>query len=228
MTRETLISLAGKAVTPPSKFDTLTVDYLRDWSHENGCVCFWGLCDHYGTHVDAPFHVVPGGPTIDQIDITRLCGEAVVLDCTFATGRGLSGEHLERAADGVDLRRGDIVLLHSADPPITQETFLVEQTHVVEGGAEWLVDRGVASVGVEVWSFEHFYEALNVHYWYEKTTPTPHWPAHQIVLRAGCYIIEGLSDLSNLLGRRIGFSALPLPVPGSSGSPVRAVAWELT
>ena len=40
------------------------------------------------------------------------------------------------------------------------------------------------------------------------------------------YIIEGLTGLEVLKGKRVMFSALPLPIPGGSGCPVRAVAWE--
>jgi len=62
--------------------------------------------------------------------------------------------------------------------------------------------------------------------YYNKATPPPHWPAHAICLRENVYILEGLGNLERVVGKRIRFSALPLPVPGSSGSPVRAVAWE--
>jgi kynurenine formamidase len=45
------------------------------------------------------------------------------------------------------------------------------------------------------------------------------------VLSQDVYIIEGLGNLEQVVGQRLRFAALPLPVPGSSGSPVRAVAW---
>ena len=92
--------------------------------------------------------------------------------------------------------------------------------------AQWLVDRGVRTVGVETYSFENLYEGIFVHKWYEKDTEAPHWPAHTICLRENVYIIEGLASLKDIVGERVRFSALPLPVPGSSGSPVRAVAWR--
>ena len=37
--------------------------------------------------------------------------------------------------------------------------------------------------------------------------------------------IEGLTNLDRIKGRRVRFAALPLPIPGASGCPVRAVAW---
>ena len=167
--------------------------------------------------------MVENAPSVDQVDINRLMGEAVVIDCSFANGRGLTGDDFERAEPNVE--RGDIVLIYSAEQPVTIEEYVTRQTFVTPDGARWLVDRQVKAVGVQPFSFEHLYEALFVRDEYNKATPPPHFEAHQIVLSRSIYIIEGLGHLDQVVGRRLRFSALPLPVPGSSGSPVRAVAW---
>lgn len=224
MTDETIVELAGKMVEGDSPYRTLKLSYLRDWNTENGTVCQWTLSDHFGTHLDAPYHIVPGSPSVDRIDINRLVGEAVVLDCSFAYGRGLTAADLDRA--GKSVKPGDIALIYSNDPPATIDEYITKQTYFLPEAAQWLVDRGVKSVGVQTFSFEHFYEAIFVHDWYNKATPPPHWPAHTICLKNNVYIIEGVGNMERIVGKRVRFSALPLPVPGSSGSPVRAVAWE--
>jgi kynurenine formamidase len=45
------------------------------------------------------------------------------------------------------------------------------------------------------------------------------------LLRNDVYIIEGLTNLDRIKGRRVKFCALPAILPGLSGFPVRAVAW---
>ncbi len=224
MTEQTIIELAGKMVAGDSPYKTLSMSYLRNWDTDNGTVCQWTLNDHFGTHLDAPYHVVPTGPAVDKVDINRLMGEAVVLDLSDTSGRGITAADFERAGQGVG--PGDIVLVFSDEPPATIDAYITKQTYVTPEGAQWLVDRGVKAVGVQSFSFEHFYEAIFVKDWYNPATPPPHWPAHSICLRNDVYIIEGLGDLEPIVGKRVRFSALPLPVPGSSGSPVRAVAWE--
>jgi hypothetical protein len=62
-------------------------------------------------------------------------------------------------------------------------------------------------------------EALFIRNDYNKATSAPHFEAHQIVLGQNSHIIEGLGNLDQVVGRRLTFAALPLPVPGSSGSP---------
>src|SRR5262249_17806751 len=184
----------------------------------------WTLNDHFGTHLDAPIHIVPNSQSVDQVDINRLFGEAVVIDCSFATGRGLTAADFERARPKV--KPGDIVLVYSNRPAGSIDDFIMNQTYVTPDGADWLVRQKIKSVGVQPFGFEHLYEGLFVKKYYDKSTPPPHWPAHTICLQENVYILEGLGNLDKIVGKRVRFSALPLPVPGSSGSPVRAVAWQ--
>jgi kynurenine formamidase len=225
MTHETIIELSGKmSADPESPFYAVKNEWIRNWDTDNGTVCQWTLSDHFGTHLDAPIHIVPGTASVDKIDINRLIGEAVVLDLSSANGRGITAEDLEKASPKV--RPGDIVLIWTNEDPGDPEEYMVKQTFVTPEGATWLVKHGIKSVGVEAFSFEHLYDAIFVKKWYDKSTPPPHWPAHTICLKEDVYILEGLGNLERLLGKRVRFSALPLPVPDSSGSPVRAVAWE--
>ena len=225
MTKETGIALAGKMMAEENPYGEVKVDYLRNWDTDNGMVCQWTMSDHFGTHLDAPIHIVPGAPTTDKMDIDHCMGEAVVLDLSFANGRGITADDLEKA-NNPKVQPGDIVLLFSDEQPGTLEEWVLSQTYVMPDGAQWLVDHGSKLVGVEPFGFEHLYEGLFVQDYYNKNTPPPHWPAHTICLSAGVYILEGLASLADLVGQRIKFSALPLPVPESSGSPVRAVAWR--
>jgi kynurenine formamidase len=225
MTHDTIVGLAGKFAEPGSPYSDIEFSYLRSWDTDNGSVCQWKLNDHFGTHLDAPIHIVPNTPGVDGVEIDRLIGEAVVIDCSFANGRGITSEDFERAQPRV--KAGDIVLIYSAEQPATSmDDYIRNQTFVTPDGAEWLVKQNIKSVGVEPYGFEHLYEGIFVHKWYDKSTPPPHWPAHTICLQKNVYILEGLGNLESLVGRRVRFSALPLPVPDSSGSPVRAVAWE--
>ncbi len=53
----------------------------RVLSIENGDVCNLtniSMCAHNGTHIDAPYHFIPDGKTVDQIDLTAFVGECYV------------------------------------------------------------------------------------------------------------------------------------------------------
>jgi kynurenine formamidase len=223
MTRDTLVALGGKKVVEGWMVREVEVEFLRSWEKgDNTTQCIWTIADHFGTHVDAPIHVVEGSPAIDQVDLSRLVGEAVVLDCSFATGRGITADDLDTIGEGV--RPGDIVLIHCGEPAGSVEHYLVHQTYMTTSAAEWLVAREVSAVGVETACFEHSYQRTIVDRAYEPPETNP-WPAHKICLANDVYIIEGLTNLDSIKDQRVHFAAAPLPVPGSSGSPVRALAW---
>jgi kynurenine formamidase len=224
MTRETLIALGGKRVTDGWMVGEVQVEFLRSFAAGNNTEqCVWTIGDHLGTHVDAPVHVVEGAPAIDQVDLSRLVGEALVADCTRARGRGITPEDLEAAAH--EVRAGDILLLYVDEPPGDIDHFIEHQTFVTVPAAHWIVEHAVTAVGVETACFEHAYQRTVVDRAYEPSEANP-WPAHRVCLESDVYIIEGLTGLAPLAGQRVRFAAAPLPVPGSSGSPVRAFAWR--
>lgn len=38
----------------------------------------FAMCAHNGTHIDAPFHFLPGGKTVDQMDLSHFVGDCFV------------------------------------------------------------------------------------------------------------------------------------------------------
>ena len=53
------------------------------------------LGSHTGTHMDAPSHFVPGGKTIDQVELSRCVGP-----CTLVEAQGLlTGEWAEKVLE---------------------------------------------------------------------------------------------------------------------------------
>jgi arylformamidase len=198
--------------------------YRRHWSQgDNGSQGELIIDEHVGTHVDAPDHVVRGGATAERMDLRRLVGPASVLDVRPWRGHGIDAKILDDVGAGV--QAGDIVLLCSSEPPVPAGSLPQVQTHLTSSGAQWLVDHQVHAVGVETIGLEHVRDGIVVRRCYQPSVADP-WPAHRICLANDVYVIEGLADLAPLAGTRVTFLALPLPIVGGSGSPVRAVAWS--
>ena len=206
--------------------------YFRDWQydavvdHESGTAysCVVKMPDHIATHVDAPIHAVAGGAKLEDIDITRLIGDAVVLDLDRGgADYGYTAKDIEEAHP--DIQPGDIALIYSGYSNARPDERM-RQTYLTAEAAELLVERGVRAVGVEPCSPDPLYAGMYEFGWLEKDTPNPPaWPAHTTLLRKDIYIIEGLTNLDRIKGKRVRFAALPALVPGLSGFPVRAVAW---
>ena len=62
---------------------------------------FFAMCAHNGTHVDAPFHFLHDGKTVDQIDLSHFVG-----DCFVARHEGdvtaADAESILKKADGTE------------------------------------------------------------------------------------------------------------------------------
>ena len=226
VTVETVDALFGDLVADGKNayFRDLSVEVAVDHTHATSHSCVLRIPDHVATHVDAPIHIVPGGGFIESVDLRRLIGEAVVLDLDRGGEHyGYTADDLEQALPGV--RRGDSVLIYSGfrDARAGER---MRQTYLTAGAAEWLVERGAVAVGLEPASPDPVHAGMYEYGWLEKDGPNrPAWPAHRILLEAEIYIIEGLTNLDRIRGRRVRFAALPPLVPGLSGCPVRAVAW---
>jgi kynurenine formamidase len=102
----------------------------------------------------------------------------------------------------------------------------MRQTYLTASAAQWLVDHGAVAVGLEPASPDPVWAGMYEYGWADVDGPNPPpWPAHGILLSNEVYIIEGLTNLDRIRGRRVRFAALPPLIPGLSGCPVRAVAW---
>jgi kynurenine formamidase len=173
VSRETAVALFGDLGT--EDYRRVDVTYLADWSTANGSVARFSIFDHIGTHMDAPIHTNEDGVALEGVDISRLIGEAVVLDLYKGdVDYGYTVEDLAGAKP--EVRAGDIVLIYSGYRDVESASDRIKQTYLTPEAAQWLVDRGVKAVGCEPAGIEHLPDGYFVHRWYAKDTSTS-WKA---------------------------------------------------
>jgi len=227
LTVETVDALFGDIVSEGRNpyFRELAIEVVVDHSQTNAYSCRLTIPDHVGTHMDAPIHAVDGGGFLEDVDLSRLIGDALVLDLSqFDPDHGYTAGDLDSRAQ--DVRDGDIVLIYSGFKD-AKPGERMHQTFLTQGAAQWIVDRGVRAIGMEPASPDPVYAGMYEYGWLEKDTPNPPaWPAHTTLLRNNVYILEGLTNLHKIKGQRVQFAALPPLIPGLSGAPARAVAWR--
>lgn len=177
------------------------------------------LAAHLGTHLDAPYHGNPDGPTVDQLDLGYVCGDAVWLNVSFAFGpRALvTPEHLARALGAAGVPLAPIVLLFTGWSRTREDArrYFRDSMGLSEAAAVWLRERGVLTVGVDAPSVDPGGSA--------------EVPAHMNFFRppAGqryICVIENLIRLEEIPAPSFYFVGAPLPLQGVGGSPIRALA----
>ena len=154
-----------------------------------------------GTHIDAPFHYDDNGMKVHELPIDVYIGKARVIDVTGLESVGRSD------LEGIDFGGVDRVLLKTSsrpDPTVFPETFTVLRTDI----GPLLKERGVRLIGVDTPSVDPEHS---------KTLD-----AHHSLHDNGVLILENIV-LDNVEPGDYELIALPLPIEGGDGSPVRAV-----
>lgn len=173
--------------------------------------------DNGPTHVDSFSHLDPDpdAETIDQMPLELFFGTAICLDVSeHAPHTDINADDLDAALDRsrLELRDGDIVLFYTAtfNRHHGKPEYLTDFPGLGESGAEWIVDRGVKSFGVD--------------------SPTPDnptsrtYPVHMMCRRVHKTHYENLANLDQVVGKRFTFIGLPLKTVGAHGGPTRAAA----
>lgn len=174
------------------------------------------LNDNGPTHVDSFSHLDPdpNALTIDQMELDLFYGPAICLDVSHIPEQtDITSKHLDAAlsASGLELNAGDNCFFYTAtfDKYDQQDEYLTHFAGLGESGAQWIVDKGIKTFGVD--------------------SPTPDnptskiYPTHLMCRRERKTHYENLV-LTEVVGKRFTFIGLPLKVVGAHGGPTRAVA----
>lgn len=182
-----------------------------------------GWTVHGFTHVDAPRHMVPGGPTTSDLALESLVGEAAVVDLTaVAANEEISVETIARA--GSHIRDRDIVLLKTTwdrRASLATPEFWTTAPYMSRGACEWLLGRRIRAIGYD---FPQDYPIRGL--LAGAKAPLAEFVTHDVLLRNGVIMIEYLCNLGALAGPRTELYALPLKIPDADGAPARVIAIE--
>ena len=158
---------------------------------------------HSGTHIDAPFHFVGDGATIDALPLERFIGPAVVH--AVDAERYIEARHLE----ALDLSGAARVLFKTRNSALLrQRNYEPDFVSFSLEVAELLAARNLTLVGLDYLSVAH--------------AGDEQVPVHRAFLTRGVALLEGV-DLSDVAPGRYELICFPLKIRGADGAPCRAV-----
>jgi arylformamidase len=160
------------------------------------------LSAHSGTHMDAPFHYLSKGKTIDQIDVNRLIGEVKVfqIDSKVVSAKDLMN---------LEIEEGDNIFLKTINSEQDWQNmpFLKDFVYIDESAARYLVEKKINMIGIDYLSIAHPENGVEV---------------HRILLANEVVIVEGLR-LKEINEGNYEMICLPMKIKGGDGAPVRVV-----
>jgi kynurenine formamidase len=205
---------------PPMRFDVIARVESEGWYE-----AVLSIDEHTGTHVDAPAHFAAHGATIEQIPAEHLVAPLAIIRIA---DRAASDPDAQLTLD--DLRAWEHVHgplptnafvamdsgwdYRAADPPAflnLDATGTLHYPGIHPDAAAFLVqERQIVGLGVDTLSLDH--------------GPASDFPTHHIVLPAGKYGVEALTNLSHVPPAGATIVVGGLTHVGGSGSPARVFA----
>jgi len=160
-------------------------------------ICF---NSHFGTHIDAPAHMIKGGKTLSDFPIETFVGECIVLDAR-------DQNPIDIDVSGV--KQGDIVFFYTNHiKNLNTEEYFKESSPVLsEALAQKLVEKKIRIVGLDSWTPDH-----------------KPYKLHDLFLGNDIMIVENLTNLDKIVGKRCTCYVLPLKVKDADGAPCRIIA----
>jgi arylformamidase len=162
------------------------------------------LCNHAGTHVDAPAHFVKDGATIDEIPLEILNGRIRVVE--IYNKKHVDVDELTKFVLVDDFR----ILFKTRNSLLWQSkrTFQRKHIYLTLQAAKYLVENGIKLIGFDYLSVEQFGNS--------------EYPVHRYLLGNQVVIVEGL-NLSEVEEGDYEMSCLPLKLSGMDGAPARVI-----
>lgn len=155
---------------------------------------------HTGTHIDAPYHMVKDGNTIDKLDIRNYYGECLVIDLTDVDESIGSEDLMDK-----NIKKNEFVLFKTKNS--LNDNYGKEFVYLNKNGAEYLKEKKISGVGIDALGIER--------------NQIGH-PTHKILFENGIAILEGIK-MKNINEGNYLLVALPLLIKGADGAPTRAI-----
>lgn len=168
------------------------------------------LYSHTGTHMDAPAHIFPDRPCLDELPAAQFAGTGLVVDCRDAKpGKALEMNRLAGIRDLAD--RADFLLFQTGwDRYWGREEYFGDYPIIGGDVADYLITSGKKGLGVDAIGIDPIQDTELC--------------LHHRLLRTGRFvIIENLTGLEAAGSGLFTFCALPLKFQNADGAPVRAI-----
>lgn len=160
-----------------------------------------------GTYLDSPYHRFKEMRKISELGLEEVILEGVAFDVSEVGKEGIKGLKLGHL--GEKSFEGKAVLIHTGWDKFWMHSDYFNHPFVTRELAEFLADGGAKLVGIDTINIDDPKDLSR--------------PAHTILLKKGIPIVENLTNLDKVLGKRFRFFAVPLKIDAAA-FPVRAFA----
>lgn len=170
-----------------------------------------------GTHIDAPAHCIPGGRTVDLLEMNELIAPCFVIDATqYATANGLINVTAVQDFEKKHTAQFQNCIVFFMTNWSTRWQNPEEYRNNLEypalcaKTAAYLIERKVLGIGIDTLGPDR---------------PGDRFPVHEIVLGANRYLIENITNLDQLPPTGATVIVMPLSIAGATEAPTQIIGY---
>ena len=159
---------------------------------------------HSGTHIDAPYHMLISGDTIDKTPLDKYIGKGICITADIKNNLILLPELDKETSDF------DVLIIYTGWTPTIspQQEFSLDFPGMSDQLCDFIISKKIKLFGTDMPSIDTDLDFNN----------------HKRLLSNNIAIVEGLVNLDQIVNKTFTFIALPLNLKGLDGSPTRAIA----
>ncbi len=171
------------------------------------------LSSHTGTHLDAPYHFLEKGSKIHEISIKKLVSEEVLIKYRKKRNETITKTDVQKfeKKHGKIESFSSVIFLTGWQKNLQKKYYFTKNPGLSASAANYLASKKVSLVGIDSPSIDLGTDSK--------------FPVHHIFSKKGILIVENLDNLEKIKSSKFHLVVLPLKLKGSTGSPVRAIAF---
>jgi kynurenine formamidase len=170
------------------------------------------LSSHSGTHMDAPYHFLEDGQTVDQIPAHRFSRNAILIKLRKRANQPITKKDiLDFESKNQKIPTGSTIIFHTGwSKNLRKKSYFEKNPGLSIDASKYLALKKINLVGIDSPSIDLGSDAK--------------FPVHHFLSKNNILIVENLTNLDKIKEKYFKLVVLPLKLKDATGSPVRAIA----
>ena len=169
---------------------------------------------HVSTHIDAPFHTLPDGLTVDQIPLSKLCGTVKVISILDKNYKNPINENdINKFESDFKEYKKFVIKTNWADTQWNTEEYFLQGPFFTRNAAKYLANFDLDLLAIDFPNVDSP----------EDTVAGKQNPNHAILLSKNIILLENIINIKNLPSKNGKIYCLPIKLKGADGCPCRVI-----
>jgi kynurenine formamidase len=170
-----------------------------------------------GTYVEAGSHILRGGKTLDEYDVSSFFRPARIIKLPEQKAKALIDDSILKE-NAPEINRGDALVIDTGWGRMwNKQGYVLQCPNMLRSALQWVLDRGISIFGIDVPCIEAS--------WSEDDEAEKGGLLGEL-FKQGVLLVAPLVNLNRIRSDSGQLVCLPLSVKGTSGAPARVVFIE--